>query len=304
MKIKKISLFLMGNSCVFGYWEWTPETGKWINPKYAVKDTDTQQWEYAESFRHAGNNEAAIREYKKLVKHFPFSEYAPQSLFALAKIYISLGDKEEAFKQLDEIVKKYPDFPDIADVLKMQREISMEMLEKKQLKFIERFKDTNKQLDAIAGVIEIDPYDVETPPLALTLASRYARSGNMEKAIEMYQQVARDFPATKWAEQARYQMLIYEIKNIPAGTTDTSAFSSIETKIDQFIADFPSSPYKEQLLATKKQLRNEIAGRLWKIAEIYKKNGYKKSAEIYYNKIKTEYSDTDYAKKMLSFDIN
>jgi len=120
----------------------------------------------------------------------------------------------------------------------------------------------------------------------------------MEKAIELYGQVERDFPSTKWAEQARYQMLIYEINSIPEGSTDTARFSSVEIKIDQFISDFPSSPYNQQLLEKKKQLRNEIARRLFNVAEIYKKNGHKKSAEIYYEKIRTEYPDTEYAKKL------
>lgn len=283
---------------ISAYWEWTPETGKWINPKYAVKNTDKEQWEYAESFRKVGNNEAAIREYNKLVKHYPLSNYAPEALFELAKIYIASGDKEKAFNKLQEIVKKYPDYPNIADVLKMQREISVEMLEKKQIKFIERFKDTGKQLDSISSVIEAAPYEQETPPLILSLAARYAKDGNMEKAIELYGQVERDFPSTKWAEQARYQMLIYEINSIPEGSTDTARFSSVEIKIDQFISDFPSSPYNQQLLEKKKQLRNEIARRLFNVAEIYKKNGHKKSAEIYYEKIRTEYPDTEYAKKL------
>ncbi|MGC8804980.1 MAG: tetratricopeptide repeat protein, partial [Candidatus Ratteibacteria bacterium] len=119
---------------LFAYWEWTPKTGKWINPKYAVKDTDVEQWQYAESFRISGNNESAIREYNKLVKHFPLSPYAPKSLFEMAKIYSKSGDKDAAFNKLDEIVKRYPDFAEIENVLKMQREISVEILQKKQLR--------------------------------------------------------------------------------------------------------------------------------------------------------------------------
>ena len=119
----------------------------------------------------------------------------------------------------------------------------------------------------------------------------------MEKAIKLYQQVINDFPSTQWAEKARYEMLVNEIQNIPEGTTDVSKFSAVEKSIDQFISDFPDSIYKEQLLKKKQQLRNEIARRLFQVAEIYRKNGYVKSAEIYYNKVKTLYPETEYAKK-------
>ncbi|HOK80385.1 MAG TPA: outer membrane protein assembly factor BamD, partial [bacterium] len=193
--------------------------------------------------------------------------------------------------------KRYPDFPEIEDVLKMQREISIKILQKKQLRLVEKFKDPSKKYEAINRAIESDPFNPQTPPVALQLASKYAKSGEMEKAINLYQQVIRDFPATQWAEKARYEMLIHQIKSIPEGTTDVSLFSSVEKQIDLFISDFPSSSYKQKLLDTKTQLRSEIASRLFKVAEIYSKNGKKKSAEIYYNKIKTLYPETEYAKK-------
>lgn len=304
MRQKLITILLVfcgfSASLIYGYWEWTPQTGKWINPKYAVKDTDKQQFEYAESFKTAGNNEAALREYLKLVKHYPLSQYAPAALFESAKIYSKTGDKEKAFEKLDEIIKRYPEYPEIGQVLKMQREISMELLQKKQLKLIDKLKDPSKKYEAIERTIESDPFNVETCPVALQLALKYAKSGEMEKAIKLYEQVAKDFPSSQWEEKARYEMLMYEIRSIPEGSTDISRFSNVEKNIDNFISDFPSSPYSESLKKKKAELRNEIARRLFDIARIYQKNGYKKSAEIYYRKIQTLYPETEYAKKSLS----
>jgi len=286
-------------TCVlFGYWEWTPKTGKWINPKYAVKDTDIQQWEYAESFKIAGNNEAALREYAKLVKHYPLSIYAPKALFESAKIYSKLSDKEKAFEKLDEIIKRYPDFSEIEQVLKIQRDLSLEILQRKQIKLVDRLKDPSKKYQSISRTIESDPFNPEPPPVSLQLASKYAKSGEMEKAIKLYEQVARDFPSTEWEEKARYEMLIHEIKNIPEASADVSRFFAVEKSIDSFIHDFPASPHNDSLKKKKVELRNQIAGRLFNIAEIYRKNGYKKSAEIYYKKIKDLYPDTEYAKKI------
>lgn len=288
-------------SSLFGYWEWTPQTGKWINPKYAVKETDREQWHYAESFKISQNYEAALREYSKLVKYYPLSAYAPESLFESAKIYSKIGDKDAAFKKLDEIIKRYPDYPEIEQVLKMQREISLELLQKKQLKLIDKLRDPSKKYEAVERTIESDPFNPETPPIALQLASKYARSREMEKAVKLYEQVIKDFPSTKWAEKARYEMLIYEIKNIPEGSTDVSMFSAVEKNIDTFVSDFPESQYNELLKKEKTELRNEIAARLFNIAQIYQKNGHKKSAEIYYRKVKTLYPETEYAKKSPSY---
>ncbi|MCM8764275.1 MAG: outer membrane protein assembly factor BamD [Candidatus Omnitrophica bacterium] len=289
--------FISFTQLLYGYWEWTPKTGKWINPKYAVKSTDREQWEYAESFKIAGNNEIALREYSKLVKYYPLSPLAPGALFESAKIYSKIGDKENAFNKLDEIIKRYPEYPEIEQVLKMQREISMELLKKKQLRFVDRLKDPTKKYEAISRAIESDPFNQETPRVALQLAEKYAKSKDIEKAMKIYQQIIRDFPNSQWEEKARYEMLMNEIKSIPEASADDSKFSAVEKSIDSFISDFPSSPYKPTLEKKKAELRNEIARRLFNIAEIYQKNGYKKSADIYFKKVKTFYPETDYAKK-------
>ena len=49
---------------IYPYWEWTPETGRWINPKYAPKPTPEEQWKYAMGFynqkeweKHSENSE-------------------------------------------------------------------------------------------------------------------------------------------------------------------------------------------------------------------------------------------------------
>ncbi|MCM8821737.1 MAG: outer membrane protein assembly factor BamD [Candidatus Omnitrophica bacterium] len=301
MRKKTVMVFLVFlisfTPLIYGYWEWTPKTGKWINPKYAVKSTDREQWEYAESFKIAGNNEVALREYAKLVKHYPLSPLAPAALFESAKIYLKTGDRENAFNKLDEIIKRYPEYPEIEQVLKVQREISIELLKKKQLRFVDKLKDPTKKYEAISRAIDSDPFSQETPQVALQLAEKYAKNRDMEKAMKIYQQIIRDFPDSQWEEKARYEMLMNEIEGIPEASADDSKFSAIEKSIDSFIFEFPSSPYRPSLEKKKAELRNEIARRLFNIAEIYKKNGYKKSADIYFKKIKKLYPETEYAKK-------
>ena len=43
-------IFVFEISAGYCYWVWTPETKKWINPKYAPKDTPKEQLLYAMDF--------------------------------------------------------------------------------------------------------------------------------------------------------------------------------------------------------------------------------------------------------------
>jgi hypothetical protein len=58
---------------VYPYWIWTPKTGKFINPKYAVKTTPKEQLDFAKSFYDGKVYDDAKREFKKLLKAYPKS---------------------------------------------------------------------------------------------------------------------------------------------------------------------------------------------------------------------------------------
>ena len=60
----------------FGYWVWTPKTGKWVNPKYAVKDTPKEQMEWAMWFYESGEYKRAISELEKLIENYPNSIFS------------------------------------------------------------------------------------------------------------------------------------------------------------------------------------------------------------------------------------
>jgi hypothetical protein len=58
------------------YWVWTPETKKWINPKYAPKDTPKEQLLYAMDFFEAKDFKRALGEFRKIIRHYRRSEAA------------------------------------------------------------------------------------------------------------------------------------------------------------------------------------------------------------------------------------
>lgn len=51
-------------SPAYAYWVWTPKTGKWVNPKTAVKPTPKEQFDLAKGLYDAKSYEDAKREFK------------------------------------------------------------------------------------------------------------------------------------------------------------------------------------------------------------------------------------------------
>ena len=49
----------------FAVWVWTPDTNKWVNPKWAVRDTPAEQLSFSLQFYDKQAYKEAIRELKR-----------------------------------------------------------------------------------------------------------------------------------------------------------------------------------------------------------------------------------------------
>ena len=82
----------------FCYWIWTPETKKWVNPKYAPKATPKEQLLYALDFFEAKEYKRALTEFKKIIKYYKRSEAASEAQYYIGRCYENLGNPYHAFE--------------------------------------------------------------------------------------------------------------------------------------------------------------------------------------------------------------
>ncbi len=99
--------FVLSLSPAYAYWIWTPKTGKWINPKTAVKPTPKEQFDLAKGFYDEKKHEDAKREFRKLLKAYSKSLEAAESQYYLGLIEDNLGNLYEAFLSYQKIIDKY-----------------------------------------------------------------------------------------------------------------------------------------------------------------------------------------------------
>ena len=99
------------------YWVWTPETKKFINPKYAVKDTPKEQFDWAMTFYDAKDYERAALEFDKLTKNYEYSEYAPKAQYRVGLCYENMGKYYPAFQNYQKAIDNFPHIDNIDEVV-------------------------------------------------------------------------------------------------------------------------------------------------------------------------------------------
>ena len=89
-------------------WVWTPQTRRWVNPKYAAKDTPTAQMDWAVGFFEAKEYDRAAKEFVRLVRSYPRSELAPEAQYLAGVSFELMGRPGAAFTAYKKVVEIYP----------------------------------------------------------------------------------------------------------------------------------------------------------------------------------------------------
>ncbi|MCM8762408.1 MAG: tetratricopeptide repeat protein [Candidatus Omnitrophica bacterium] len=288
-----ISLFFSFYS--FAYWEWTPKTGRWINPKYAVKDTPKEQFEWAEQLRKEGNTEGAILEHEKLLKHYSNSEYAASSCFILGEMYQSKGDNKKAFDYYQKIVDKYPSSPLLTKSIERQAKIAEKEIKKGSgwLFFKERKEERGEML---ATVIENHPYAEDSAKRAIELGKFYLETKQYKKAKDVFSDITMKYTSPSILEEAHFYLIKTEFLSVPEVSTDIKQYAGVKKRIETFLALYKDSIHIDEVIKIKNKIMDNEAKKYFDIASFYEKSGKSDSARYYYKILAENYPETSYGK--------
>ena len=295
-------LFLFVSSQANAFWIWTPETGKWINPKYSVKDSPKEQLDVVKRFFDQKNYAVAIKEAVKLVKHYPRAREAAEAQYYIGLSKENLSDAYEAFKAYQVVVDKYPFSERAAEIVDRQFQMASNMMEGKY--------ERNKWVQVVVGgdyqVIEIFRQVIKNAPYGKHAGEAQYKIGLYLKEKQLYQEARdefektiNDYPNTDWSKAAKYQIALTDSVRAADIQRDQQSTSAAVTEFKEFIEQHPDTELSEKAKDHVKKLREKEAENDFLIAQFYEKQKNAKAARVYYNTIVDEYSDTSWAKKSL-----
>jgi len=293
---------------VFSYWEWTPERGRWINPKYYVAETSSEQWKYAMSVYEAGDYKTAQREFKKLIKHFPTSEEAGEAQFMIGKCYEKQQRLYEACKSYQEVINKYPSTERLREIVERQVHIANQFynrsLERQSIvvKTKEFFTETNwdKAATIYKMVIENHPYYEKADEVQYRIGECYLKTGKYEVARVEFGKVASTYPDSPLVDDAEYQIgmcWIYQSRNTPY---NEEIIARAIRSLEDFLGKYPESELVSKAKEKLKTLRNRKGEKIYQIAYFYERTGEVNAARIYYQYIIDEFPTSIWAERSKS----
>lgn len=281
------------------YWIWTPEIGRWINPKYAVKATAEEQFKWASKLYEEKDYSKAAGEFERLVVKFPNSKYAPSSLYYQGLCLEQLDYYYQAYSSYDRVLREYPTFENIAEIIEKEFKIGEAFLagEKRKAMGLKLFPSTDSAIEIFTSIAENAPFSDYGAKAQFKVGVALKKTKRYIEAKEAFDKVILNYPESAVAEEARY-----EVANCSFLATGKPEYEQTQTReaideFSQFLGETKNEDLtkqaEEQLLA----LQEKDAEHLYEIAGFYEKMKKYESAGIYYKEIIDKYPKTSFADK-------
>lgn len=281
----------------FAFWIWTPETNKWVNPKYAVKDTPQEQLVFANEYYQQKDYPKALLEYEKLIKHYPKAKEAPIAQLGISRCYEDLGKEYRAFQESQKVIEKYP-FSDLApEVVERQYKIGERMLQNpNKNQFVSTITGGDYDVvDVFRTVIKNAPYGKYAAVAQYKIGLYLAEKKMYQEARDEFDKVLNDYPESEWVKAAKYQIAVVDAARSSGAAYDQKVTKAATEAFKEFVQEYPDAELSAKAKEEIGQLNDKEAENNFLIAKFYAKNKKYEAAKIYYNAIISDFSNSRWA---------
>lgn len=285
----------------WAFWVWTPQTKKWINPKYAVKDTPQEQFTSALDAFEREKYDEAIAQFKTLVRYYPNSATAADAQFYIGLCNEKLKKYYQAFKAYQKVMEIYPSTSRMDEVIKREYNIGELFYEGQKRKFfgVDILPAIDQAIEVFRSIVENAPYSQYADKAQYNLGLCYKKLKDYSAATAEFEALVDKYPESPLAGQAKYQLAHCSYKASLKPEYDTE-------NADKAIEEFKSvieSQKDDRLIEEAKsnifELENKKAQSSYQIAQFYEKRRKYNSAKIYYQEVVDNYPNTPWAAKAI-----
>jgi len=279
-------------------WIWSPDIGKWINPKKSAKDTPEDQYAWALQFYQQKNWDRAIEEFEKLPAVFPNSRLAAEGVYYTGICWEEKQDLAKAADNYQKLIDRYPYSDRIKDAIRREFEIANQFAggEKMKVLGLPALSGQDKAVELYTHIVRNAPFGTYGDQAQYKIGEVYKNQGEYDEARKAFQAVVDEYPNSELVSKARYQIAYSSMQESKKSQyNEQSAQQAIE-EFQGFKNAFPTDQQSVEADESIKALRSKKAETNMEVAEFYEKQNKLSSAEVYYREVASKYPDTPYAR--------
>lgn len=294
-KFLSLGLILLTASQTHAAWIWTPQTRRWVNPKYAAKDTPMAQMDWAVGFFETRDYDRASKEFVRLVRSYPRSELAPEAQYLAGVCFELMNRPGAAFTAYKRVVEIYPFSQRFKDSIEREHLLAERFFAGSRVELIGPIKvpALDKAIEIYEHVVQHAPYGDYADKAQMRLGESFIRQRRYEEAHRAFQKVVDEYPGSSLVEKAKFNVAFSARQLSLKASYDQSATDEAIGWYEKFIASHPNSELLPQARESLKALQTIKANGLAEVARFYEVQRKPASAAVYYRQIAEKYPETD-----------
>ncbi|MCK4809318.1 MAG: outer membrane protein assembly factor BamD [Candidatus Omnitrophica bacterium] len=301
--MKKILFFLI--ICFFvqeahAFWIWSPKTKKWKNPELSALATPKFQLDKAMKWFEAEKYKVSVREFRKVLIHYPDSREAAEAQYYLGRCRGELKKPYQAFLEYQKVIDTYPNSQRIQEIIERMYNIGEYYLNREPTKWLGMDLSSlteHPSIEIFKKIIDAAPYSEYAPQVQYKLGLLFISLSRFEDASDIFQKLIDNYPENKWAKAAKYQLAISASKASPGVDYDDTRRKQAIDNFNEFVEKYPEADFSANAQNKLRILKEKEAKKNFDIACFYERQKKIRSAVIYYEIIVNDFGDTSYAKK-------
>jgi outer membrane assembly lipoprotein YfiO len=302
---QKILLLVLGftlcASPAFAVWIWTPQSNRWVNPKYAVRDTPAEQLGFALEFFNNKEYVPAVRELQKLIRHYPKSREAADAQFYTGVALEQQGKLKDAFAAYQKVIDMYPFSERAPEIVKLQFALGERMLQGEGDKGVlgRVIGASEEVVDVFEAVIKNAPYGPLAPEARYQIGLYLLENQLYQEARDAFTKVIHDYPESPRAKAAEFQIAYSDsLRSVDAQYDQEITKAAVEG-FEEYLKSNAKSELSDRARENIAKLREKEAENNFVIARFYEGQKNFHAARIYYQVVADDYRDTTWARKAL-----
>ncbi len=156
-----------------------------------------------------GDNWLALSYYKTVVTEYPDSIFAPEAYYQMAVVYTKRGQFMDAYNSLQEIVKRYPDYPKFNQIIGEEYNVAS-VIQGGATPYLwgwfPWFTNYNDAIKIYESVIKNAPYSDYAPIALMNISLIAEQEDNPEVAFDALDRLINNYPKSMFAPDAYMQM--------------------------------------------------------------------------------------------------
>lgn len=234
-----------------------------------------------------GDYWAAIGYYNVVVKDYPNSIFAPEAYYQMSQAYVKRGQFMDAYESLQEIVKKYPDYPRFNQIVGAQYDVAA-TIQSGATPYLwgwfPWFTNYNDAIKIYEAVVKDAPYSDYSPIALMNIALIAEKEDKTEVAFDSLDRLINNYPKSMFASDAYFQMALVYRSLVEGAAYDQTPTRNAISFFEDYLILFPNESQVANAEKGLEQMEDTYARSRLIIGDFYyyyRNSG--RAASIFYN---------------------